>query len=84
MTVGLSVQMCYQATDKNDTANSMSFIILFTMVKTWFFTNPPQFTYTFYPIGLISALYGIVTIPSIGFQVFILLCSSKLTFLVAD
>ena len=69
MTVTLSIQMCYQATDKNDTANSLSFVWMFTILKVWFFTTPPQFTDTFYPISLVSALYGVVTIPSIGFQV---------------
>ena len=52
MTVSLSVQMCYRATDKEDTANSLSFVWLFTIVKVWFFTSPPLFTSTFYPISL--------------------------------
>ena len=61
--VTLSVQMCYQAVDENDTSNSLAFICLFTLVKTWFFSTPPQFSFTFYPIELISAMYGIITIP---------------------
>ena len=46
----------------------LCFICLFTLVKTWFFATPPQFSFTFYPIELISAMYGIITIPSVGFQ----------------
>ena len=59
--------MCHQAVDEND-KNSVIMIGIFTLVKTWFFANPPQFSFTFYPIELISAVYGIITIPSIGFQ----------------
>ena len=56
ITVTISIQMCYQAEDENDSGNSLAFICLFTLVKTWFFATPPQFSFTFYPIELISGL----------------------------
>ena len=51
-----------------DTANSISLIVLFTLDKVWLYAAPPAFCLTFYPVHLISFVYGFITIPGIGFN----------------
>ena len=51
-----------------DTANSISLIALFTLDKVWLYAAPPAFCITFYPVHLISFVYGFITIPGIGFN----------------
>ena len=36
---------------------------LFTLLKSWLYAAPPAFCITFYPVHLVSGVYGIVTIP---------------------
>lgn len=63
-----SLQMCHQAEGFDDTGNTITFMVLFTLVKTWFFATPVQFIYTFYPIELMSVMYGIFAMPLIILQ----------------
>ena len=65
----ISFQMSLQSSGNQ--SNSIIFIVLFTLLKSWLYAAPPAFCITFHPVHLLSGVYGQVMIPSIGFQLLI-------------
>ena len=48
-----------------DQANSIALIVLFSVDKIWLYAAPPAFCITFFPVHMISSVYGLLTIPGI-------------------
>ena len=62
----ISFQISLQSS--NSESDSIIFIVRFTLLKSWLYATPPAFCITFHPVHLLSGVYGLVKIPSIGLQ----------------